>query len=494
MQITYIWRLPRITTIKEYNPVADLVAELVGKPYEFVMAIYPWGKKGTILENETGPDKWQKDVLDLIGKAESLETGLQLAVASGHGVGKTSLVAWIVHYFLSTRRLPNAVVTANTGIQLKTKTWRELNKWHKLSLNKDWFEWTATSYKLKDNETHVANAVTWSERNTEGFQGAHDKDLLFVMDEASAIIDTVWEVTQGAMTTPGAMWLVFGNPTRASGRFRECWGKFRHRWATMKVDSRTAKKVNLEEVNEWINDYGEDSDFVRVRIKGEFPKQAADQFIPTDLVDSAIKHNASNYSNSLKIMGCDLARFGDDQTVFCIRQGRKVFPLIKYRKLDAVEIAARIVDTDKKYKPDLIYIDLGYMPGVYDILKEKGLRHIRGVSFGASPIVEVDRYRNRRAEMWGNTLEWLKEGNCDLPNDSELKADLISPTYMLNNKDQIILESKRDMKKRGLASTDSGDALALTQAEPVYKQGRAMRRNKKMWTQKRQRSYSYAGY
>ncbi len=459
------------------------------------MAIYPWGKAGTILAKETGPDKWQKDVLDLIGKAESLDKGLQLAVKSGHGSGKSALVAWIIHYFLSTKATPQVVVTANTGVQLKTKTWRELGRWYKLALNKDWFDWTATSYKLKDSpETHYAAAITWSERNTEGFAGAHDKDILVIFDEASSIIDPIWEVAQGAMTTKGAMWIVFGNPTRSSGRFRECWGKFRHRWATMTVDSRTAKKVNLEEVNEWIKDYGDDSDFVRVRIKGEFPKQAADQFIPSNLVYEATTYVATNYANSIKIMGCDLARFGDDKTVICVRQGRKVFPLMKYRKLDAVEIVARIIDADKKYKPNLIYIDLGYMPGVYDMLKEKGLKHIRGVQFGAKPILEVDRYRNRRGEMWGNTLNWFKEGNVELPNDSELIADLISPTYMLNNKDQIILESKKDMKRRGLASTDSADALCLTHAEPVYKQGRNTHRTSKIWKQKRIRSSSPAGY
>ncbi len=490
----FLWRIPLATSTKQADPVINLVGELVGKPYEFVMAMYPWGKPGTILENETGPDKWQKDVLDLIGKAEHLGEGLQLAVASGHSIGKTALVAWIVHYFLSTRMSPQVVVTANTGVQLKTKTWRELSRWHKLSLNKDWFEWTATSFKLKSNPNNAANAVTWSEKNTEAFAGTHEKDVLIIMDEASGIPDVIWEVATGAMTTKGAMWLVFGNPTRSSGRFRECWGKFRHRWATMKIDSRTAKMADKDQLKEWINDYGEDSDFVRVRIKGEFPKQAADQFISTELVDDAIRYTATGYKNNLKIMGCDLARFGDDQTVFCIRQGRKVFPLIKYRKLDVPQIVARIEQVMKEHKPDLVYIDIGYMPGVYDILKEKGYRNVRPVSFGSTPILQPDRYRNRRAEMYGNLLDWLKEGSCDLPNDSELKSDLISPTYMLNSKDQIILESKRDMKKRGLASPDNSDSLVLTFAEPVYKQGRVSKRSHRLWKSKRTRSYTSAGY
>lgn len=477
------------------DPLVDLVGELVGKPYEFVMAMYPWGKKGTILENETGPDVWQKKVLKKIEKAEATGESLQLAVSSGHGPGKSCLVAWIIHYFLSTRMSPQVIVTANTGVQLKTKTWRELGKWHGLALNKDWFEWTATSYKLKDKpETHFAAAVTWSERNTEGFAGAHDKDILMIFDEGSAIIDKVWEVAQGAMTTPGSIWLAFGNPTRSSGRFRECWGKFRHRWTTMKVDSRTAKKVNKKEIQEWIDDYGEDSDFVRVRIKGEFPAQAADQFIPTDIVDDAMKYTATNYESSMKIMGCDLARFGDDSTVICLRQGRKVFPLKKYKKLDVPQVVARIVEADKTWKPDLIYVDIGYMPGVYDLLKERGMKHVKPVGFGERPVLEVDRYRNRRAEMWGNLLEWLKEGNCDLPNDSGLRSDLISPTYMLNHKDQIVLESKRDMKRRGLASPDEGDAVALTFAEPVYKQGRHIKRRNKIWKHTKRRAFSKAGY
>jgi len=122
------------------------------------------------------------------------------------------------------------------------------------------------------------------------------------------------------------------------------------------------------------------------------------------------------------------------------------------------------------------------------------MRHVRPVSFGGTPVLEVARYRNRRAEMWGNILEWLKEGNCDLPNDSALRSDLIAPTYMFNHKDQIVLESKRDMKRRGLASTDCADALALTFAEPVFKQGRNVKRNNKLWKHTKRRAFSKAGY
>lgn len=406
------------------------------------------------------PDGWQKEVL------EKIIENKRIAVASGHGIGKTALTSWIIHWFISTRPNPQIVCTANTKNQLDTKTWRELAKWNTKALNGDWFQHTATRFSLKDApDTWFASAIPWTEHNSEAFAGTHEKHVLVLFDEASAIADVIWDVIEGAMTTPGARWLAFGNPTKNTGRFRECFGRFRHRWVTMQIDSRTAKMADKEQIEQWRQDFGEDSDFFRVRVKGEFPSQGANQFISSADVDEASRRGITPDTGDPVVIGVDVARFGDDQTVIAIRRGRDLLELRKFRGLDTMQVVGNVIRAKEEYNPDLINIDEGAMgAGVVDRLREQGY-NIRGVNFGEKPFDQ--QWQNKRVEMWGEMRDWLKTGK--IPNDDELKSDLIGPEYYINSKNQIALERKEDMKKRGLSSPDCGDALALTFAFRVAK-------------------------
>jgi len=261
------------------------------------------------------------------------------------------------------------------------------------------------------------------------------------------------------------MWFAFGNPTRNTGRFRECFGKFKHRWLNFRVDSRDAKMADKEVINQWIEDYGEDSDFINVRVKGVFPSSSSLQFISSDIVDNAIKNEACNYNNMPFIMGVDVARFGDDQSVICLRQGRKLMFLNKYRNLNTVQLSQYILNLSKGYHGISIFIDgVGVGGGVVDYCKSLGLR-IMEVNAG-NTAENKERYANKRAEMWARMKEWLK--TADIPNDEELRQDLIAVEYGYTLKGQIQLEKKSDMKKRGLSSPDSGDALAHSFAEHIH--------------------------
>ena len=200
------------------------IAAFYDDPLGFVLYAFPWGVNGGPLADEDGPDEWQRDVMGAIAESikagQDVGTAIQVAVASGHGIGKTALVAWLILWYVSTHEFPQVVVTANTGTQLSAKTWRELSKWHKLSINQHWFAWTATRFShISYPETWFASAIPWTEHNSEAFAGTHEKHVLVIFDEASAIADKIWEVTEGAMTTAGAMWLCFGNPTQTTGRF-----------------------------------------------------------------------------------------------------------------------------------------------------------------------------------------------------------------------------------------------------------------------------------
>lgn len=447
--------------------LVDAIGSFYGDPLGFVCFAYPWGQKGSILENEFGPDVWQAEVLNKIKKGLSgglsLQKAIQIAVASGHGVGKTALVSWVIQWFVSTR--PHSIVkaTANTETQLNTTTWRELAKWHKLLINKEWFQWTATKFYQKEHpETWYAAAIAWSEDNAEAFAGTHDKDVALIFDEASAIADRIWETGEGAMTTPGAMWFCFGNPTKNTGRFRECWGKFKHRWNTYQVDSRTAKKTDKEQIRQWVDDYGEDSDFVRVRVRGVFPRSGSQQFIGQDILDACRKYKAVGYENFQKVLGVDIARFGEDQTVFMARQGRKAFPAKKFRGLDTMEVADLVLQEDKENNYDLLCVDEGGVGGgVIDRLRQLGLGFkLYNVNCGLKAY-ETEKYSYHRDEIWGRMKDWLKEG-AEIPEDNELYDELTSPEYGLSKYQQIQLESVRDMKKRGCGSPDVATALAMT--------------------------------
>ena len=443
----------------------DICAKGRYDPYLWVLAMFPWGKRR--LSEYPGPDDWQRDTLNAM-KQEMLKRltpdtalgAIQVATASGHGVGKTALVSWIILWFMSTRDNPQIIVTANTKSQLTDKTWRELAKWHKMAYNKDWFEWTATRFYQKQHpETWFASLVPWSKEKSEAFAGAHEKDVLLIYDEASGIDDVIWEVSEGAMTTPGAMWVAFGNPTRNTGRFRECWGKFRHRWITQQVDSREAAMANRAQIDQWIADYGEDSDFVRIRVKGEFPRAGSNQFIASDIVERAIARKVDVPYGTPKIMGVDVARFGDDQSVIVLRHGRKVEKIYKFRELDTMQFSARVAALANQYEPDAIFVDgVGIGAGVVDRLIQLGF-DVMEVQAGRNAS-EDKVYYNLRAEMWARMREWLE--TADIPDDPDLKNDLIGPEYGFDAKMRIQLEKKEDMKARGLASPDVGDAIAQT--------------------------------
>ena len=218
-----------------------------------------------------------------------------------------------------------------------------------------------------------------------------------------------------------------------------------------------------------------DSDFVRVRVKGVFPRAGTMQFIDSERVDQAVARELVNDPTAPLIMGVDLARQGEDQTVIRFRRGldARSIPAVKFRIPDLMVTAGRVMELINSYNPDAVFVDgTGIGWGVVDRLNQLGCSTVRGVDFGARADRTdggdaAARYANKRAEMWGFMKEWCKAG-C-LPDDRDLVADLTAVDYGYDASDAILLERKDDMRKRGLASPDDGDALALTFAHPVAK-------------------------
>ena len=459
-------------------------------PLAFVMLVFPWGVKGTPLEHFSGPRKWQREVLQDIANHIKQNNGkldfdtLREAVASGRGIGKSALVSWLVIWMLSTRIGSTTIVSANSESQLRKVTWAEITKWLAMGLNSHWFEVSATSLQpakwltelverdlRKGTRYWGVEGRLWSAENPDAFAGVHNMDgVLVIFDEASGIDDAIWAVTAGFFTenTPNRFWFAFSNPRRNTGYFYETFHSKRDFWNTKVVDARTVEGTDKAVYQQIIDEYGPDSSQAHVEVYGQFPSAGDDQFIGANTVDEAMKRVKYQDLSAPIVIGVDPARFGADATVIAVRQGRDIVKIIRHRGDDTMTVVGHVIEAIEEYKPTLVVIDEGGLgAGIVDRLKEQRYK-IKGINFGnksKNPIM----YGNMRAQMWGDMREWLK--TASIPNDRFLKTDLISPMMKPDSRGTIFLESKKDMKSRGLASPDAADAIAVTFAFPVAHRG-----------------------
>lgn len=478
--------------------LAEAVASFYDDPYGFVMFAYPWGEAllpdGTInpLAEKKGPEPWQARVLKSMGQhirdnATLVGFGLDKEVgryarASGHGVGKSALVAWIIQFIMSTRRDARGVVTANTAGQLETKTWPELAKWHKLLICKHWFEWTATNYYFKlyppeQQKNYMVSALTVSEQNTEAFAGLHNETstVFVIFDEASGIFDKLWEVAEGALTDGEAWFFAFGNPTQPTGAFADCFDKHADMYNTEFVDSRSVSHTNKAALASIIRKYGEDSDEARIRVYGKFPRQAYNGFITHDVLMAAIAREYTYDRDAAIIMAVDVARYGTDQSVIRVRQGRDARrPPVKVTKKSTVELA-RIVQREYGIvKPDALVIEsTGPGAGVIDTLRDWGYKVIE-LHPGANSS-NPEHYYRKRDEIWGLMRDWLIDEGC-IADEKDLVEQLSKIQYTLDRFDQRIkIEPKDDyMDRTKLPSPDEADSLALTFGVKVARRDRSL--------------------
>lgn len=486
----------------EYEELLEGLARYSSDPLGFVYWAFPWGEVGE-LEDYSGPEPWQVELLTDLGngvltieeavyhartKGDDVETLPQLhARTSGHGIGKSACVSWIILWAIATMEDTKGVVTANTENQLKTKTWAEVSKWHRLFIGRALFKMTATALFSTDPEherTWRIDMVPWSEKNTEAFAGLHNKGkrILVIFDEASAVADLIWETTEGALTDKNTqiIWVVFGNPTKSSGRFRECFagGKFEHRWTAKAIDSREVSITNKEQINNWIEDYGEDHDFVRVRVRGLFPRVDATSFISYELAMEATKREVPETNSMGVILGVDVARYGDDSSVIYPRQGRdaRSIPPRVFKGINTVQLAREVRKAANELNACAIFIDGGGVGGgVVDQLEPSGLPvyevNFSNKSDNSDAAQPGTKFLNKRAEIWGSSLKWLETGCIPeyVPGlENSLPTEASGPTYTFAKEDYIQLESKKDMRRRGIPSPDGWDALALTFAYPGY--------------------------
>jgi len=466
--------------------LAEEVARYYNDPLGFVLAMFPWGEEGTALAKHDGPDKWQRDYLEYIGEQVKLRAfdginavkPIRVAVSAGHGVGKSTKDAWMSLWLMSTRPMCKGTVTANSFPQLETKTWAAIRHWTTLCYTGHWFKVTGNRmYHLAYPESWFCAAQSSKEENSESFAGQHalDSSSFYLFDEASAIPEVIFAVAEGGLTDGEPFILLDGNPTRNTGYFYNvCFGGMRDRWKVFTVDSRESKLTNKEQIAEWIEDHGEDSDFVRVRVRGLPPRASDLQFISQTLVWEAQKREIVILPTEPLIAGVDVSDGGKAWNVIRFRRGMDArnIPPVRIpgevtrddRTALIAKLAEILTDEHRGERVSMMFFDSAFGAPYVERLRTMGFHNVQEVRFGGSS--PDTRSANMRAYMWGAMREWLAWGAID-QNDARLEVDLTSPGFKVTSRDRILIESKEDMSKRGVDSPDDGDALALTFASRV---------------------------
>lgn len=465
--------------------LADQIAEFYADPLRFVIFAYPWGEPGP-LQNFKGPDKWQADFLRDLGEEVRRRRfdgvrpvdPIRMGAASGHGIGKSAETAWIVDWIMSTRPSAQGTVTANTVTQLETKTWAAIRWWTKLCITSHWFRLTSEKMvRIGSESDWFCTAQTCAEENSEAFAGQHaaSSTSFYIFDEASAVPDTIFEVAEGGMTDGEPMQFRFGNPTRNTGSFYRCmFGSEQHRWNHRSIDSRTCVLTNKALIQQWLDDYGEDSDFFRVRVRGLPPSASELQYIDSYRVKEAQKRSVEPLADEPLICGFDVSGGGSAWNVMRFRKGpdARSYPPIRIPGefgRDRAVLIAKAAEVMRSghggQRVDAMFVDSAFGAPIVERLHTLGYENVFEINFGGrSPDIHQE---NMRAYMYAKTKDWLLTGAIPAGDSDELALQLTLPGYHLNKSNRLVLESKQSLQERGEKSPDDADALVLTFAQHV---------------------------
>ena len=424
------------------------------------------------------PDEWQVEFLNAVARGER-----KISIRSGHGVGKSTGGSWAMLWYLLTRYPVKVVVTAPTSSQLYDALFAELKRWVKElpPAVQELLDVKQERIELKASATEAfISARTSRAEQPEALQGVHSDNVMLVADEASGVPEQVFEAAAGSMSGHNAVTILFGNPVRSSGFFFDTHNRLRGEWWTKRVSCEDSKRVSKEYIEEMKSRYGEDSNAFRIRVLGEFPRSDDDTIIPMELLESAKNRDVTFNPDGEVTWGLDVARFGSDSSVLCKRKVNVVTDLTRWRNLDLMQLTGAVVaqyeGTDFKERPSEILVDsIGLGAGVVDRLRELGLP-ARGINVSESPALG-QTYLNLRAELWHKAKAWLEKRDCKLPNNEDLIAELATVRYQFTSNGKIKIESKDDIRRRGMKSPDMADAFVLTFASDAavasygFKQG-----------------------
>ena len=451
--------------------------------------------------------------------------GARVSVRSGHSTGKSAAMSAAIWWKLECFDFSKIVCTAPSSVQLRDVLWSEISKWHRNSAveaqragmpSEYWLTslFEATQDKIVARgapREWFAVARTSRPETPDALQGFHASDIrvsddgysivenfdddgsrgqiLFVVDEAAGVLDKVFEVAEGALASPNSSLLMCGNPTRGTGYFANSHKHNRGDYETLHFRSSDSPLVDPGYRDGLVRKFGEDSNVVRVRADGEFPRADDDTLIPLDLVEAAIMRER-NPEDGQRRLGIDVARFGDDRTVFVLRAGPNVEHVRIEGKRDTMEVVGIAVKLIKQWRVQTVCIDtIGIGSGVYDRLTE--IKKRKEVDNNGDPLVppfvqlvavnvaerapiravqvldtEQQPYR-LRDYLWLEMARWLRDDEPSFAGlrsevAQDLAGELTSVRFSIDSTGRTVIEAKDAMKKRGLRSCDLADALGAT--------------------------------
>lgn len=436
----------------------------------------------------------------------------RVAIKAANGVGKTYLAADLALWFLYCHRPSLVLTTAPTWRQVESLLWEEIRRRHnavnvaaEFDPTRPKLEGSLMQTRLKIADGHFAMGLSTDEPVR--FQGFHAENLLVVLDEACGVPEEIWDAVEGVCVGGNNRVLAISNPLSPAGRF---YGLFKSpRWKTYTLSalthpnvvegvSRIPGAVTREAIEDRIASWCEEekegnqadsasvdtvlwqgrryrpNGLFRARVLGEFPESATDSLIALSWIEEAMKAgkreeeneepNAQRLTPHACILSVDVARFGADETVIAVRRGDVVTRLWTYQGLDTMKVAGRVIAHAMEERAEAVVVDeVGVGAGVVDRLEEQGLSGLLPVHFGARPLAlrDADQFLNLRAQTFWALRDRFRMRRIRLPHDEKLSAQLANLRYTYTSAGQIQIESKDEMRRRGLPSPDRADALAL---------------------------------
>ncbi len=415
-----------------------------------------------------GVEPWSKQVEALTAVAANE----RVAVKSGNGLGKGFSAAVAILWFMSCHEHAVALSTAPTFRQVRHILWKEVHRRYRNAKFDLGGKLLDTRLEMPERDSF---AMGLSADSPDEFQGFHSANMLIVVDEAEGVAEPIYEAIEALMTSENCRLLLIGNPTTVTGSFRRAFHEDRELYHTITISAYDSPNVagGAQTVPglvtaRWVEQrrkiWGEDNPIFQARVLGEFPEQSEDTLIPLSAIEGAAKVSGGAVEQDdapqPTVVAVDVARFGSDRSVILVRRGGQVKPVRTFRGLDTMKLTGLVVAAIKEADPEDVVVDeVGIGAGVVDRLKELGYR-VDGVNVGRAAH-DPSRFANLRAEGYWNLRQMITNGEVFLPSDKELMGELASLKYSFNSVGQLLVESKDDMRKRGVRSPDRADALML---------------------------------
>ncbi len=421
------------------------------------------------------PSSQQIELLQAVSKEK------RVTVRSGHGCGKDASASWIASWFMSTRPFAKVVVTAPTNRQLRDIFLAEISKWLRRSLVADEF------IIRKDSIQHKEYPKEWwlrlispsiratKEEQGETLAGLHGDHLLIICDEASGIPDPTYIPLEGALTQADNKVLLIGNMTKNTGYFYDTHfhSEIKKNWTRLHWSSKDSTNVDASMPEYFERKYGLDSNVYRIRVLGDPPLQDENTLIPLWAAQQCIGNEFEVAEDEPLYLGVDVARYGDDTSVIMPRQGLRIDPWETFRKLNTIDLGGFINQTYQELDADGAAIDVVGVGGpVADWLEKRNMPNLYQVNVTHASS-DIEKYHKLRDELWCRVRDNCLLGKYSFPDvkvngqqetlGEQLASELAAPRYTFNAHGGYLIESKKDMKSRGIASPNIADALCMTE-------------------------------